>query len=399
MAPTGRARKEKTPYRQIYRRVNAEGKTTGYTIEPRLKGYEGSAKTFERLTDAKAEMEKIRVEVREGRASLRRYTFVAAAERYEFEEVPRLAVTERRNRRRHLGFWREWFGAKRHLVEIGRQDVLGGLDTIKASFSTRNRYKASVSAVLSASVEWGWLRDNPLHLASRRKRPKGEREPGRDRDIEPEEWALLVPRLKSSRDPRLYILTVCAAASGAREGELMRLERSRLRLEGEAPSAVVVYTKNGDEKTLYFPGLAGDLLREWAKAPGATPYVFDLPGAEPVRCGGSGVATLYGYVAGCEVCGAVFLDLKLSAIPKHHPVPAFPQGAWRYAKKMAGVLNLRMHDFRKAWAVWLKESGVDDTDAQILGGWKSRSMVLYYSRRAHRKGGAAVRKLLDNPKP
>jgi integrase len=389
-------RKERTAYRQIYRRVSATGKVK-YQIEPRIKGYDGGCETFERLTDARERMDEIRVQVRQGKLSSGRRHLREAIAEYSRKELPRLAVTERRNRRRHLAFWENALGTVK-LAELRRQDVIDALGTILASFSTRNRYKAALSAVLSAAVEWEWLRDNPLHLASRRKRAKGEREPGRNREITQEEWARLVPALKASRDPRLYVLTVCAAASGAREGELMRLERLRLRFDGDAPSGIVAFTKNGEEKTLYFPGVAGELLRAWNAQGGSTPYVFDLPGAKPVRCSGTGAPTLYGYPAGCEECGAIFLNTRLSEVPAHHPVPAFPQGAWRYAKKRAGISDLRLHDFRKAWAVWLKESGVDDTDAQILGGWKSRSMVLYYSRQAHKRGGAAVQKLLNNPK-
>jgi hypothetical protein len=44
---------EKTHYRGVYKRLNAEGKVTGYSIKPRFGGYVGKGQTFSRLTDAR----------------------------------------------------------------------------------------------------------------------------------------------------------------------------------------------------------------------------------------------------------------------------------------------------------------------------------------------------------
>lgn len=43
----------------------------------------------------------------------------------------------------------------------------------------------------------------------------------------------------------------------------------------------MAFNKNGDEKMLYFPGEAGEILREMVRSRGMSSYVFDLTG--PLR--------------------------------------------------------------------------------------------------------------------
>lgn len=235
------------------------------------------------------------------------------------------------------------------------------------SYATTNRYKAALSAVLSAAVEdWEWLETNPLHRGSRRKRPKGERERERDRELTKEERKRLLGACRRSAEGRLHVLVLCAFASGAREGELMGLEWARLQLrpsvfdpekgKGEpgVPRATVVDTKNGEDRVIYFPGEAGELLRKLARRPRLSRFVF----------------------AGPE-------DLPSSR-------PEFPTGAWRYAKKRAHIEDLRFHDLRHCWACTMLDSGATLAQLMILGGWKSVIMVRRYAKRAQRHGSAAV---------
>jgi hypothetical protein len=87
--------------------------------------------------------------------------------------------------------------------------------------ATLNRYRAALSAVLSFVVEEEWLAGNPLHGRRRRHRPLAEREEERDREVSLEEWDRLRAACRKCEDSRLYVLVVCAHASGARQGELM----------------------------------------------------------------------------------------------------------------------------------------------------------------------------------
>jgi integrase len=396
-----RSPSRKTRYPQIYERLSPRGEVTGYQVRPRFKGYEGpSAKTFERLTDARAWMEAQRAAARERKVTgtpLRALS--EALDEYARRELPLLAATERRNRRRHLDWWRQKRGTD-WLKDLTKASLTGDLETLDGvSYATRNRYKAALSAVLSAAVDWEWLDSNPLHGGSRRKRPNSEREQERDREILAEEWARLLEAAQGVQDSRLYGLLVVARASGAREGELMKMEWARLELRpvvvdretGEkrpgVPRCLVTFNKNGDERMLFFPGQGGEILREMGTSRGMSPYVWDLPRAPLARCPGAGAPTPYGFAAGCEVCHAAFPDTKLREIPEHHPVPEFPTGAFRYAKKKAGIGNLRFHDLRHAWAAELVESGSSDSNTMILGGWRSPIMVRRYAKRAHQRGG------------
>ena len=391
----------RTRYPQIYERVNASGEVEGFQVRPRFKGYDGPpSKTFDRLTDARAWMDQQRAAARERktRGSARK-TLAEAIDEYARRELPLLSATEKRNRRRHL----EWWGQKRGtswLRDLARAEVLRDLDGLEdVKPATRNRYKAALSAVLSAAVEWEWIDSNPLHGGSRRKRPKAEQEKERDREILQEEWARLLAASQEVRDPRLYALLICGRASGAREGELMRMEWRRLELHPVAveketgekrpgvPKCVVPYNKNGDERVLFFPGEAGEILRAMVARRGMSPYVWDLPGAPLSKCSGSGAPTPYGFAAGCEACHAGFPETDLRQVPEHHPVPQFPTGAFRYAKKKAGIEDFRFHDLRHAWTVDLLEEGASDSNAMILGGWRSPIMVRRYGKHAHRRRG------------
>lgn len=349
-----------------------------FRVRVRIKGSRQITKTFERKTDAKRWAAQAEAQVREGADfGVSRKTLGDAIERYAAEELPRLAKTEQGNRNLQLGWWKGYWG---HLLlrEVTRWQVSQALRAFRetgrrgrpVTIATCNRYKAALSAVLSAAVEeWQWLAQHPLRGAGRRKRPKGERERERDRELEPEEWRRLLDACRESRDARLYALVVCAYCSGARQGELMGIEWGRVQLSpavfvpelgASRPGvarAVVVDTKSGGDRVLYFPGEAGEVLRKEARTPRLSRFVFAGPSDAPeVR-------------------------------------PRFPQGAWRYAVERAGVEDLRFHDLRHSWACRLLDAGATLAQLMIQGGWRSPVMVARYARRAQREGGGTVERL------
>lgn len=373
--PPPRQRLEKTNHPQIYKRVNGHGQTTGYVIRPRIKGYKGPSETFGRLTDARARLEEIRVQVRDGRASAsHRRTLAEAIDRYLAEEVSRLAGSERRNRERQLAWWRARCGSMM-LREIDRGGIQSELRALREAgqkgrpvlLATANRYKAALSAVLSAAVEdWRWIAAHPLRGSGRRKQAKGEREAERERLLTPEEREAFWAACRKSRDRRLYPLVICALETGARQGELMGLEWARVQLRptvyipqtGErrpgVPQGEVVDTKNGESRILYFRGEAADMLRELARSPKLSRYVFSGPEDGP------------------------------------SDRPEFPRGPFRYALKRSRVKDFHFHDLRHAWACRLLDEGATLPQLMIQGGWKSPLMVRRYAKRAQREGGAAV---------
>jgi integrase len=364
----GRERFERTQYPGIYRRFYRE-KPVGYHV----KGISITG-SFDRLTDARDWLEREVADLcRRQAAPSTSHTLHEAIERYRSEELPRLAATERPNRDRLLALWDAMLGAG-EIREIGSPRVREILSALREEgpkgrpikYATTNRYRAALSAVLSACVDWEWIDLNPLHSGSRRKKAKGDREEERDREVSVDEWERLWAALQASRDSRLYALTVCALASGGREGELMSMERASLRLDpvevdpytGESrpgvPRVKISDTKSGEARTLYFPGLAGQLLRaQLGRLPVLSRYVWAERGDAPGR------------------------------------PPEFPTGAWRYAKKRAGLHDFRFHDLRHEWACMALLLGVSEFELLLSGGWRSPLMVRRYSKQAqHRSEGA-----------
>jgi integrase len=231
---------KKTRYPGIYERTQKTSRVS-YLARVRVKGAGTESKSFSRLTAARDWHRKRTSQMEEREALGRvRATLAEAIERYLAEELPLLALSERRNRERHLAWWKEageqgnmrlrdvsraWAREKiRHLRETG-------LCHRPIAYATGNRYFAALSALLSACQEWEWIAQNPLHSPGRRKKAKGEREKARDREEDAEEMARLRRACGEDPDSRLVPLMLCALASGAREGELMRLRWQDLDLD------------------------------------------------------------------------------------------------------------------------------------------------------------------------
>jgi integrase len=337
-------------------KTTRRGKTV-YQVRVRLTGRPPLCQTFDRRTDAKEWAAKMETEFRRRRAFGGRRTVEEAIGHYLQHGIASLAISDVRNRKRQLEWWRERIG--RLLLEnVGPGDVREALRELSGrKVATLNRYRAALSAVLSFAVDEEWIDDNPLHRARRRNRPNAEREVERDREVTADEWNRLREACRKSEDPRLLALVVCAYASGAREGELMGMEWKRAELNppgSGVPRVEVLDTKNGTSRMLYFPGEAGDLLRERRKTAALSRYVFALPGDPPDK------------------------------------MPVFPTQAWKYWRRKAGVEDLRFHDLRHSWACRLLDSGANLAQLMILGGWKTANMVRRYAARAQRHGSDAV---------
>ncbi|MBW8875039.1 MAG: site-specific integrase [Acidobacteria bacterium] len=348
----------------IEERSNDDG-SVAYRVKIRLKGRRQVSETFQRKTDARIWAQRTESELRRGRLLGLRRTVGEAIDHYLQHELALLAQSEKRHRIRHLGWWRDRLGSQL-LEEIGPADAREALRALEGrKVATVNRYRAALSAVLSVAVEEEWIASHPLHRARRRKRPNAEREVERDREVTREEMEALKAACRLSEDSRLYALVVFAYASGAREGELMRMEWSRAELSPTildpvtretrpgVPRVEVVATKNGSSRMLYFPGEAGELLRD-LRPRTLSRYIFASQGLPPEQ------------------------------------VPSFPTQAWRYWRRKAELSDLRFHDLRHSWACNLLDSGATLAQLMILGGWKSANMVRRYAARAQRHGSDAV---------
>lgn len=366
---------EKTQYPGIYQRTRESG-TVVYVARARVKGVGEASKSFRRLTDARKWCRKQTTSLEEREAIGRlRSTLGEATARYLAEDLPRLAISEQGNRRTQLAWWRKVGGDALRLRDITRswahEQVRRlrdkGLRNRQLSYATTKRYLTALSALLTSCVEWEWMARNPLHSPGRRKKAKGEREKPREREEDAEEMKRLRKVCETSGEPRLLPLVVCALASGARESELMRLRWQDVELNptdydsasgtkrAGVPRGKAIDAKNGDDRILYFPGEAAAMIRALSRNRLRSPFVFAEAESQSTD-----------------------------------EVPDFPFGAWRYAKKKAGIEDLRFHDLRHFWACHLLESGASIPQLMILGGWRSIQAMRIYIARAERRGSAPV---------
>jgi integrase len=365
---------KKTRYPGIYERTQQTSQVV-YLARVRVKGAGAESKSFGRLTAARKWHLKRTSEMEEREALGRvRATLAEAIKRYLAEELGRLAPSEQRNRKLQLAWWKQAGDDGKLLLRNltrswAREKILKlrekGRRNRPVSYSTGNRYFAALSAVLSACEEWEWITRNPLHSSGRRKKAKGEREKPREREEVPEEMKRMRKACGKSLDSRLLSLMECALASGARQGELMRLRWQDVELKpldydatsrkkrAGVPRAKTL-GKNGDDRILYFPGDAARILPKLARNRFRSAFVFADP-EDPER------------------------------------EPVFPAAAWRYAKeKTAKVADLRFHDLRHFWACRLLDHGATIAQLMVLGGWRSVVSMRVYIARAQRQGSAPV---------
>ncbi len=64
---------------------------------------------------------------------------------------------------------------------------------------------------------------------------------------------------------------------------------------------------------------------------------------------------------------------------KGHPVKECSTAAWSKAKKRAGIVDFRWHDWRHTFASWHIQGGTTLVELQELGGWEDPSMVRKYA--------------------
>ena len=247
-----------------------------------------------------------------------------------------------------LGWWREQYG-ERTLAELDGDTVreaLARLATEPAphggktvtetdkprSGPTINRYKAALSAAFKAGIDGGWygLKDNPVQGI------RGKRETHRfGRALADDERARLLRACDASDWSGLGVFVRLALATGARRGELLKLEWSDVDLK--RGSILLRETKNADDRRVPLIGEASDRLAAWAKVRRLDdPRVF--PGSPPPK--------------------------DRPELRREPPVDK----AWTAAKAAAEVENLRIHDLRHSCGSYLARAGASAFQiAAILG--------------------------------
>jgi len=240
-----------------------------------------------------------------------------------------------------LAWWRDNYGERtlaefdgdtlrEALARLATEPAPHGGHTITATDKPRsgptiNRYKAAISTAYKTGIDGGWfgLKDNPAAGI------RGKRETHRfGRALEDHERGRLLAACDASTWPGLGVFVRLALATGARRGELLKLEWPDVDLK--RGSILLRETKNADDRRVPLIGEARDRLAAWSKVRRLDdPRVF--PGSAPGRS------------------------------------PALDK-AWTAAKSAAEVEDLRIHDLRHSCGSYLARAGASAFQiAAILG--------------------------------
>lgn len=241
-----------------------------YKAVIRLQNIKPFSKTFRLRKDAKTWAERMERNIDEARAygnSLAHDMTLAdlIREYSQQQDIAEAAVSR-------LKFWQQELG-NRHLIDI-TQDVVrqalkafgegkahrgNGKKGTKATNRQRapatvNRMKSALSAVFEYGREHCGLAVNPCRGI--RRRPENN---ARIRFLTEAERKVLLTACKASEWGSLYLLTLMAITTGARQGELLRLRWRDLRLSERR--AHVGQTKNGEPRVLPLTGGVVEILK------------------------------------------------------------------------------------------------------------------------------------------
>ncbi|PCJ17856.1 MAG: integrase [Candidatus Cloacimonadota bacterium] len=193
------------------------------------------------------------------------------------------------------------------------------------SFSTINRYFATVGRSFSMAVEWEFLNKNIFLKLTKLKEPKG-----RVRFLSDEERERLLFECKKT--DYLYLLVILALTTGARKNEIMSLKWEQVIFRENI--IVLEDTKNGERRSLPLCDSSKALLLEWKSKEIDKVKVFHIKSA---------------------------------------------RGAWRTAIKKAEIENFKFHDLRHCCASYLAMQGVSLLAIADILGHKSLDMVKRYA--------------------
>lgn len=239
----------------VYKRKDRNGKTTGWRVVIRMKGYPTVCKECERKEEALDwERDAIR-EIKAGQFQFERHkvkrTFGDLTEHF----LKSGALEHHRSARdtvRHLEYWKGRLGAYAlvHLTpeRLGdERQLLINTPTYrntKRSSATVNRYIASLSLSLTyACRQLRWINENPCFNLIKLKEA-----PGRDRVLDEEEVQLLLKACRESRCAPLFCIVLMAFTTGMRQGEILGLTWGQIDFDNKL--AHLKETKNGTPRSV-----------------------------------------------------------------------------------------------------------------------------------------------------
>ena len=223
----------------------------------------------------------------------------------------------------------------------------------RRSGATVNRYLATLSHLFTtALMEWRLIDRNPVRDVVKKKEARG-----RIRFLRDDERAALLNACVKSAWPGLYALVLLAISTGARRGELMRLQWMDVTIDGPAPQAIIEDTKNGDPRRIPLVGKALEALRALRLSNnGRSQFVF------PSRAGP---------------------DKPYHAFDAH----------WYAALTLAGITDFRFHDLRHTCASYLASQGASLLEIADVLGHRTMAMVKRYSHLAQEHKTAVIERM------
>ncbi len=332
----------------------------------RLKGQPPQTRSFDRKTDAVRWAEKMQTEIRDGRLSpreIRRHTLKELIKEYrgrlERGALPRkrrYSTSEQAKRGKKLDWWSKRLGAY-YLPEITARRIDEALSDLEecgpggrpVSPATQVRYLALLGHVFQLGVKLEWLVDNPVRTVDRPTEPRG-----RMRFLDHDERGRLLNACRMSPNPQLYSLVILALATGARQGELLRLHPAHLDMERGI--AVLHETKNGQRRAL----------------PLSSPAILAVNEMLGVHHPGSDL---------------LFAD--------HTGRARFPRGAWEAAVRSAKLEDFKFHDLRHTFASYLAMSGATLPELAAALGHKTLAMVQRYAHLSEQHTSNVVNRMAE----
>jgi integrase len=334
-----------------------------YRVQIRLKGHPALSETFRKRKDAERWAASNESAILEGRhfprSRAQRITFAALVQRYRETTLADASPSRSANSERHIAWWMHRLGGL-SVAEITpdriaeARDVLAaqpftrgrtqaGLETLPPTYqrsgATVNRYLATLSHIFAmASVEWRLVDRNPVRDVSKKKEARG-----RIRFLGDEERDALLAACARSGWPPLHALVLLAISTGARRGELIRLQWTDITLGTPSPQAIIQDTKNGDPRRLPLVGKALVAVRA-LKATNERSSRFVFPAS-------SGP------------------DRPYMAFDAH----------WYSALATAGITDFRFHDLRHTCASYLASQGSSLLEIADVLGHRTMAMVKRYS--------------------
>jgi integrase len=328
----------------IYKRKNEDG-TTVWRAVIRIKGFPTVCNHFERKQEASGWAQET-----ERRIKLGQFNFDAHNQHHTYSQlIDRLntdgALSHHRslkNCHSQFAYWKTRLGAYAliritpELIGQERKLLIESTlpDGTTRSPATINRYTATLSSTIGYAVKkLRWLHENPCRNLLKLK------ETSRDRILNDEEISRLLDACKQSKSKLLYPIVLFVLTTGARRGEILKLEWRHVNLEKSI--AFLTETKNGRPRSVSL----------------SDPVIVELKGLQDIRN-----STKPLVFASKTVFGQI--DIKK---------------AWMQAVQRAGIEDYHFHDLRHQFATFAAAEGASNIELATAMGHRTLSMLLRYS--------------------